>query len=160
MCRTRIIWTAFVLTCQLCLVTDGVIIRPFRVNQSLTETTKPQPPDPIDNAVYPIFSASTSRFQPTGKRCCDIGQRVAKKKMACDIALLAVIRKFQRQKYSVQLSNRTLNSNQTVHKSKLSEKISKCSAAFPREFVKCCRGQEEFFKQRKKCLLKPKPLRQ
>ncbi|KAK0056237.1 hypothetical protein Bpfe_014324, partial [Biomphalaria pfeifferi] len=128
---------------------ECVILREFRSNQSLTETTTQS----TLNARSTTQISKSSRFVPNDQRCCAIGQRVARKNMVCDITNLAVFRKWYN--FSSPPSKK-LRKKRT---SKLSEKISVCSALFPKDFVLCCRHRD-YSRQKKKCQKKPKQQRE
>ncbi|KAH9505209.1 hypothetical protein Btru_058962 [Bulinus truncatus] len=145
---------------------DGVILRNFR-NNTLIESTK-QPPANLSNtthsnknshnnssAAYATNGSSTSqvvnniRYIPSEQSCCATGQRVARKNMPCDITNLAVLRKWHN------YTNPPSRKLRSKRKIKLSEKISVCSAIFPKDFVLCCKHRD-YFKQKKNCQKKPR----
>ncbi|BFZ03087.1 hypothetical protein BsWGS_06126 [Bradybaena similaris] len=158
----RITWPVVSILGFICL-TECVVLRDFRQqnrleesNTSLKTTGRTDENHRPNHLPSPVFSKPSNNFTPTFQRCCQIGKRVAKKKMVCDITTLAVIRKYERQTSCPHCSKKPVKHLLRGRQNKLSEKISKCSAKHPRDFVKCCKEQEDFSKHMKKCELKSK----
>ncbi|XP_005112613.1 uncharacterized protein LOC101845821 [Aplysia californica] len=148
-------WTLFFISWILCF-TGGAILRPYRQNVLARAKMRPTTFGPRDPRRFKMQSLATIGFQPTPRRCCHIGERVAKKKKICDITVLAVVRKYERDKYSPVVSNRSAKHFKRSRLSKLSEKVSKCSAVYPNHFVKCCKYKKEFYNHLRKCHTKPR----
>ncbi|GFR68903.1 hypothetical protein ElyMa_002033400 [Elysia marginata] len=100
----------------------------------------------------------SGNFRPNPRRCCQVGERVAQKQMSCDITVLAMLRKYYNKLW---MSSRlhTVSSSMTRdwhgykyhYQRRLSEKVAKCSAAQPRQFVKCCTVEDSFLRHLKRC---------
>ncbi|XP_059165878.1 uncharacterized protein LOC131948319 [Physella acuta] len=139
-------WSAIVASCILSL-TRGAIVRTFRCLHSVEEVGGVRYNISINKKDCPKQS-----FQPSEERCCQIGLRVAKKKMSCDITMLALLRKYERDNES---ANRPVKLKKRGRLDKLSDKISRCSAKFPKHFNKCCTKKQDFIKHMKACGFKP-----
>lgn len=140
---------------------EGAILRPFRENVTdicAEPDWRTESPKCHDQLSSSIVSSTLYSFQPSLERCCQTGKRVAKKNMVCDVAMLAVLRKYfcEKRKHSDGNSNRSFKLKPRKQLIKLWVKIDKCTATCPKYFEKCCSEHKDFLKHTKKCQMKPK----
>ena len=99
----------------------------------------------------PRHRARRKTFRPTTARCCKIGYKVAKRKLSCDVRVLEVVRKYNDLQRAKMRYNRPRKIKASKISAKLSNKLGKCSASFPRFFEKCCLYREKYYKSLAKC---------
>ncbi|PVD37361.1 hypothetical protein C0Q70_04360 [Pomacea canaliculata] len=125
---------------------EAAILRPYR-DKAKINTTK----ETTGEAPH-----ARNAFRAAPKRCCKIGHKVAQRRISCNIKVLDVVRKFsdlQRAKFKY---NKSKNIKPSRISARLSDKIGKCSAAFPKYFEKCCVYKEQYHKNINKCKKRPR----
>ncbi|RUS77705.1 hypothetical protein EGW08_014541 [Elysia chlorotica] len=153
-------------------LTESVILRPYRRLAIYPETTtdysdsdtlqdegkdfwRPGSGKSNSRTVYRTRHVS-GKFRPSPRRCCQVGQRAAHKQMNCDITILAMLRKFHSTLWmSQQPASQSQSKEWTgyIYKSRLSEKVAKCSAAQPKQFEKCCEAEDSVLRRMRSCEL-------
>ncbi|KAK7500878.1 hypothetical protein BaRGS_00007758 [Batillaria attramentaria] len=134
---------------------DGAILRPWRDKAKID-------PDHLRglNGTGPDGTgrqrSRQKTFRPTTSRCCKVGRKVAKRRMSCDVKVLEVVRQFSDLRRAKLRYNRPRKIKPSKISARLSTKIGKCSAAFPKYFEKCCLYREQYYKNMKKCKKRPK----
>ncbi|XP_029639048.1 uncharacterized protein LOC115214126 [Octopus sinensis] len=104
--------------------------------------SRPKPPDKKRNVVNAL---SRRGFIPDTQKCCRVGKKVARRKLACSM--------------NVHLSNsdsnssyRSTNYHKRQYLGKLFPKIGRCAARFTSHFEKCCKMRQEYMQRvRKSC---------
>lgn len=84
-------------------------------------------------------------FKPNQKRCCRIGNKVARRKLSCSIHIHIMAK----ENNISHIGNPYRRKRR--YSGKLFPKISRCAAKYTSNFEKCCRNRMEFFKQMKLC---------
>ncbi|GFO16039.1 hypothetical protein PoB_004254400 [Plakobranchus ocellatus] len=158
--KFQIYGTIFAVALALILA-ESAILRPYRRLNSLLDSedfSKERTQGSWRNKDLHIYKPRhfSGSFRPSPRRCCQIGERVAQKRMSCDITVLAMLRKYHNNLWlSSQLNSDPSfkdRSNYGFH-SRLSEKVAKCSAIHPRQFVKCCESEERYAIYMRRCQL-------
>ena len=95
-------------------------------------------------------------FRPTSARCCNIGRKVAKRELSCDMRVLEVVVQYNylqraKMKYNRPREIRPPKARPSKIPAKLSPKLRKCLAGYPKYFEKCCKYREQFYRSMDKC---------
>ncbi|KAL8574563.1 hypothetical protein ACOMHN_047280 [Nucella lapillus] len=150
----RVLWLALLSTCLMGLAVESVVIRSWRAKAKLRHLPgeAANDNDPSASGGRQVAPKSKRKgFRPTHSRCCKIGEKVAKRKLSCNVQVLEVVRQYndmQRAKLKYNRPRKFVNSKISA---KLSNKLRKCSAVFPKYFEKCCKYREQFFNSMSKC---------
>ncbi|XP_076458866.1 uncharacterized protein LOC143292459 [Babylonia areolata] len=145
---------ALLSTCLLGILVESVVIRKWRhANAKIrghTEDGRSSQTAPTSSQ-QPTAKVKRKGFRATHTRCCKIGEKVAKRKLACDVEMLKKYRQFTDMERAKLMYNRPSKFFHSKISAKLSTKLRKCSASFPKYFEKCCKYRRRFYKSMAKC---------
>ena len=130
---------------------DSVIIRDYRAKAKFSPGSTLEGLDGDLSGRNQSQRARRKTFRPTTSRCCKIGYKVAKRKLSCDVRVLEVVRKYVDLQRAKMRYNRPRKIRPSKISAKLSNKLGKCSATFPKFFEKCCKYRERYYKSMAKC---------
>ncbi|XP_076460023.1 uncharacterized protein LOC143293052 [Babylonia areolata] len=158
------VWMTLLSTCLIGITVDSAIIRDYRAALK----KNPDKTTPLDHERDAagggrnqgrLQRQRTRRktFRPNPSRCCQIGYKVAKRKLSCDINVLEVVRKYndlQRAKMKYNRPRKIVRRPSKIS-AKLSTKLGKCAITYPQFFEKCCKVKDQYYKRLAKCKKRP-----
>ncbi|ESP03897.1 hypothetical protein LOTGIDRAFT_156493 [Lottia gigantea] len=90
-----------------------------------------------------IRAVGKPKWKTSVTSCCKLGEKTAKKRLSCHLGVHAINRKLNRTKVKMVFTK--FAKKKKRYPKALSNKIAKCSKAFPKNFQKCCNYRAEYY---------------